>query len=43
MSALSTPIYQNSDDCTGLDGDIGSGIYNFFRDCHAIINPNTPR
>ena len=36
-------IYQNSDDCTGLDGDIGSGIYNFFRDCHAIINPNTPR
>ena len=38
-----TDIYQNSDDCTGLDGDIGSGIYNFFRDCHAIINPNTPR
>ena len=33
-----TDIYQNSDDCTGLDGDIGSGIYNFFRDCHAIIN-----
>ena len=38
-----TDIYQNSDDCTGLDGDIGSGIYNFFRDCHAIINPKTPR
>lgn len=38
-----TDIYQNSDDCTGLDGDVGSGIYNFFRDCHAIINPKTPR